>query len=298
MTMIGEMPTRYVELEDESDPDSIYMFDIDFVLSSWGCTFGTTCPGHRDTHPGVLGCCTFGVVLSKGDIKRIKKIMPRLAASGMWENADVAYEDGFYYKEVDVDGADYFNTVVHRGACIFANRGERPGCSLHILAMDEGGDPYEYKPRTCSHMPVTRSIYPHRTGKNLIVVHAWDWHTWDANQEGHAYIDWACPQDEANYAHDRTPVFYRYRKALVAMSTERVVDRLQEHLEKFAGMKNDTGWYPVALKGRADGRLHDQLGDGGLNDPPIEVAGEEDRLDIGGELPTLDELIQSKQEQS
>jgi hypothetical protein len=254
------MLKRYVEIEDDSDPDSVYVFDIDFLLSSYRCTYGGGCQGHRDTHPPVSGCCTFGVEVTKGDRKRIKRLMPELIDSGLWENADVAEEEGWLVKAKDSpNGSD--NTRVHKGICIFSNRGDKPGCIFHVLATEKGDDPYDYKPSVCRNVPLSTNIHAHQSGKSLIIVAAWDHYTFDPERMGNKFIDWACPQDEVNYMQEMIPVFYRFRRALIHYSTEEVVDKLQQYLEQMHVMEEKPVWQPVAFSGRRDGRLDLNRGD-------------------------------------
>lgn len=241
---------RYIEVEHDSNPGTIYAFDADFLMSSWHCTYGTTCKGPLDHLPAKLGCCQFGVTLSKGDRKRLRQIIVPLAESGLWENAKAAAEHGWWFK---VDGD--LNTVVYKGACIFANHDENVGCALIHYGMQQGTEFGHHWPSVCRIAPFVTNVVEHWSGKEHAFIIPWNHYTWDVQREGHAYAGWACTCDEDNYRGEREPVFYRFRNELVECSTSEVVDMLQDTLERDFGMRNIPEWTPVQFNGRRDGRL-------------------------------------------
>jgi hypothetical protein len=243
---------RYIEIEDDSDPSAVYVFEVDFLLSSWRCTYGGTCKGVLDHLPAKLGCCQYGVHLTKGDRKRLRKLVVPLAESGLWENAAEAAENGWWERTEN----DELNTVIYKGACIFANHSEElKGCSLIRYGMQQGVEFGKYWPQTCRIAPFVSNVAEHYSGKEHTFIVPWNHYTWDYAREGHAYGEWSCTCDADNYSEARTPVFYRFKHELAECSTPEVVEQLQSVLEQEFGMSNLPAAVPVQFNGRKDGRL-------------------------------------------
>ena len=244
----GSDPTNrnYVHIEADDDPGTIFVFDVDFLMSNWGCTWGTTCKCTTDSRPNSYGCCVYGVQVTKGDRRRIRALLPALSESGLWEHQGEADEHGVWEKTED----GTWNTTTTNGGCIFLNR--ESGCSLHLLALQDGKDPWDYKPHECSIAPFFSHRVDHWSGNELFYIVPWDWWLWSTERDGTPAVDWACTYDEENYAEARTAVFYRYRRELEASSSKGVVKKLEKFLVgQGMAVDDDPMFYPK-LKG--DGR--------------------------------------------
>ena len=247
----GSDPTNrnYVHIEADDDPGTIYAFDVDFLMSNWGCTWGTTCKCTMDNRPNNYGCCAFGVEVTKGDRRRIKALLPELRKSGLWANQEHGDEWGVWEKM----GDGGWNTTITNGACVFMD--QEKGCTLHLLAVRDGKDPWDYKPNECSIAPFfSHTIEEHWSGNDLVYIVPWDWWLWSTARDGTPAIDWACTYDAENYAEARTPVFHRFRRELEHSSSKGVVKKLEKFLidQGMTLADDDPIFYPTNMKG--DGR--------------------------------------------
>ena len=240
---------RWITIVDPDEPHFLYTFDMEFLLSSWECSFGRgECKGHRDGHRG-RGCCTYGAVLTPADRRKAAELIPRLAELGLWENAEWAAENGWAEK---YENADTNTTIVER-TCVFFNRhsGSENGCAFHRLAIKEGKDPTIISPPSAAMLPSSSTIANiTRAGRKSF----WWRGIMDLGSQSHwrAIYRLGFTSDSNQYS-ARTPVFERYRRAIINASTVYVADRLEEELR--AEICREGEWVPVTFQG--DGRLRD-----------------------------------------
>lgn len=177
-----DFPREYYEFLDPEDSLHVFQIDLTWLESAYRCTFGSGCKGIDAAMPSV-GCCTHGAFLSDDtDRAELEDAVAQMQASGdFWELAELvdsvessgaapagtaSHSDvpGYLvWDELDNEEGEpepALKTAVVRGACIFANRGERdgfsPGCALHQWALAEGKDLTWAKPEVCWQLPIRR----------------------------------------------------------------------------------------------------------------------------------------------
>lgn len=204
-----------------------YLFDIGFMLSNWQCIFGKGCKGIGEDFPDV-GCCHYGINFDDGgpDHRRIRSLLPRLMNEPWFaENAKhiTKRESSWVKREHGM-----LNTATYDGACVFHVGAQ--GCAFHMLALQEGGDPYDYKPSGCNTAPVVAQPQARRPdGTDVFLVHPWDHYSWtDDNTRA---IDYVCAEDERTYTADKR-VYQTYRREIISLSNERVYNMLAHQCEK------------------------------------------------------------------
>ena len=203
------MLKRWIEVR---TPKSAWLIDMDFMLSSYECSWGTSCKGINPSAPD-LGCCANGAYLDEKDIALLEKRVPQLTPEN-WQNY----------------GADYLEKVVERNkfgipkdkqfktalvdpkdsvsGCVFANRegfGGGKGCALHIGAMQAGEDFIDWKPSICWQMPLLAD-YSEELDMNILRM--FNWTTED--------YPWFCGHDEVSWVAEK-PLFRTMERELKAL---------------------------------------------------------------------------------
>nr|WP_265865400.1 hypothetical protein [Streptomyces sp. SKN60] len=210
-----DFPRAWVEFADPEDEEQVYRCDLTWLTSRWTCIFGNGCQGIREGRADD-GCCTLGAHFSdEDDEKRVAQHVARLTPE-LWQFHDVGTETGWV--QVDEDGER--QTRRWQGSCIFQNRpgfAGGAGCSLHILAMQEGREPLETKPDVCWQLPVRRTYdwieRPDDTKVLQVSIGEYDRRGWGPG--GHD-LHWYCTT--ASSAHvGKEPVYVSYRPELVEM---------------------------------------------------------------------------------
>jgi len=125
-------------------------------------------------------------------------------------------------------------TRVVDGACIFLNRPGftgGPGCALHVAALAEDEDPADWKPQTCSRVPVRLRARrrANEPGHVDITVTAWTRDDWG---KGGASMAWWCIEAPEAYVGE-APVVESLERPLRDVFGDGVYEEvralLQEH---------------------------------------------------------------------
>ncbi|MFK0214298.1 hypothetical protein [Streptomyces sp. NPDC090298] len=208
----------WVEFPDPADEEQVFRCDLTWLTSRWTCIFGNGCQGIQEGRADD-GCCTLGAHFSdEDDEKRVAEHVARLTPE-LWQFHGVGAESGWV--QLDEDGDR--QTRRWEGSCIFQNRpgfAGGAGCSLHILAMQEGREPLETKPDVCWQLPVRRTYdwieRPDDSKVLQVSIGEYDRRGWGPG--GHD-LHWYCTT--ATSAHvGGEPVYVSYRPELVEMMGE------------------------------------------------------------------------------
>jgi hypothetical protein len=202
---VPEPEARFVEVDDP-DGRTRWRLDAGFLTSGYECIWGRGCQGiHDERRPELMdGCCSVGVGL-RDDEEAMNVVA--LAAS---MEADV-----FEHAGVDVierTGARWSTRIVD-GACVFLNRPGFTGgvgCALHLGALAAGDEPEDWKPQTCSRMPLRVEERTADDGSVEVTVRACTSVDWGP---GGASMAWWCVDDPAAFAAS-TPYVDRHERVL------------------------------------------------------------------------------------
>lgn len=146
-----QLATPYREMIELRDPDVPYrMWRIDksMMLSRLTCIFGNGCQGIEEDRPDA-GCCAHGTIMAPQELDRVSDAVARLTPD-QWQN----HRANWRYTRPSADGSTRVRTT--KGACVFLNdeNHARPGCAIHVGALDAGESPYDWKPVICSTYPM------------------------------------------------------------------------------------------------------------------------------------------------
>src|SRR4051795_8101084 len=138
---------------------STWQLDLTFLSSAWKCIFGCGCKGiHGEA---ATGCCSSGVFIQASaddeegaeDFDLVKRRVKELTDED-WDLRP-RFKKNWWRERGKDSGSKH--TRVHKGACVFANRGDGPsgtmGCAFHVAALRRGEDPIDWKPWTCGLVP-------------------------------------------------------------------------------------------------------------------------------------------------
>ena len=193
-------PAPLLEL---TDPDgrTRWRFDTAFLRSTWTCIWGHGCPGiHDERRPELFdGCCSVGVELIDAE--------EAMTIAALGASIDpTLFEHAAHPTYVEQRGEQWLTPVVD-GACVFFNRpgfAGGTGCALHLAALDAGEDPLDWKPQTCTRMPIRVDEVPTADGTAVeLTVRAWRRPDWGPDGETMA---WWCTEAPEAHVGDR-PVF-------------------------------------------------------------------------------------------
>jgi hypothetical protein len=213
----------------EVDGDT-YLFDLTFLTSAWRCIYGAGCPG-IDTAPRPeleIGCCSHGAhLLDKADRKKVKAMAERLTGD-QWQLRDVAEElGGPVHRNDDGDWV----TRTHDGGCIFLNRPDfhaGAGCSLHLMALENGERPIDTKPAVCWQVPLRLDYHRSDQGHLTYLLTEWRRRDWG---EGGDDFHWWCTEDHGAFGPDGSPqVWETLRDEIVELVGEAPYGALVDHL--------------------------------------------------------------------
>lgn len=203
-------PRDWVTFPDPADPDHEIRADLTFLLSSWTCVWGTTCPGI--TGNADEGCCSHGAFFTdKADQKRVAKAAKELTKAD-WQR----YGKRPLAEEDELDGEPAWKTATHQGACIYLNHpgfAGGAGCALHGLALRTGRHPLELKPDVCWQVPISRREEAHENGSRTTTVTEFSRRSWG---EGGADLHWWCTESKTAYVAP-IPLFESYAPELTAL---------------------------------------------------------------------------------
>lgn len=229
------MLKRWVEIRTE---ESAWLVDMEFLLSSYQCTWGTECNGINPERPD-LGCCANGAYLEKEDIELLKKRVPELTAE-VWENKREKYIDTVRTrnklgittkKDKKTSIVDPKNSV---SGCVFANSADfagGAGCALHISALSRGESPFDWKPSICWQMPLLVD-YSEETDLHILRMFHW-------SQEEYP---WFCSQDEISWVAEK-PLYQTMNEEL-----KRLCDSYDKTIFPKLMLICDTAWKQAKLK--------------------------------------------------
>jgi hypothetical protein len=225
MTSAHDPPARSdtVELLDD-DGRTRWRIDAGFLTSRWRCLWGDGCQGIHDTPQPELadGCCSVGV--------RLADEAEAMTISALGASLD----PGTFARSgrtplVERRGAHWHTTVVD-GACVFFNPvgfDGGTGCALHLAALADGDDPLDWKPQTCSRMPIR--VDEQDTGDGVVVtVRAWRRDDWGP---GGATMAWWCTDAAEAYTAD-VPVLESMAGELRVLFGDALYDRVVRELDR------------------------------------------------------------------
>lgn len=220
---------RWIELEDASARRR-FLFDLDFLTSTWSCRYGCGCQGLASpSDPGAArGCCDHGAYLTgEADRRRVIGAAGELDPS-RWQLARASR--GQVLAKTP-GGAE--RTRVIDGACVFLNRPGfpgGPGCALHRLALETGRHPLELKPDVCWQLPLRRTEVVEPDGSVLTTITEWRRAHWGP---GGADFGWWCTEDARCYPAG-PPLWQSMRAELEALVGEALYRRLATRLRREA----------------------------------------------------------------
>jgi hypothetical protein len=179
-----------IELVDD-DGRTRWRLDASFLRSRWRCIWGEGCQGIHDTLRPELhdGCCSVGVELIDEEEAMTMSALGATLDPRRFEHAThtpfvLQTEHGWHTRVVD-------------GTCVFFNRPSFDGgvgCALHLGALDAGADPIEWKPQTCTRMPIRVDEVDTADGVELTVR---PWRRKDWGPEGASMAWWCTEAPEA-----------------------------------------------------------------------------------------------------
>ena len=214
---------------DDPDEERTWLFDLEFLTSTWTCIYGRGCPGiESEAAPAeALGCCNHGAYIAdEDDRERVSAAVDSLSAD-VWQHRSVANQrGGALYKDRNGD----WRTRVVDGACIMLNRPGFDGgigCALHVEAERRGVPHLTLKPDVCWQVPLRREDHQATSGHVFSLVRRWqrsDWGGIDVN------VHWWCTEPDGSFGGDQ-PVYAGMRDELVAIAGRAVVDRLVAEIE-------------------------------------------------------------------
>jgi hypothetical protein len=230
-----DFPREWVEFADPDDSEHIIAADMTWLLSRWTCVFGTpACQGIVEGRPDD-GCCSHGAFFSdKADLKKFGESVKKLTPD-VWQFMPVAQNKKGevprknYVEEDELDDGPALRTRRHKGACIFLNRpgfATGPGCSLHVMAMRAGVEPWTVKPEVCWQLPVRRveEFVERPDGKEILKtwITEYDRRGWG---EGGEDLQWYCSGSPDAHVGAK-PVWQSYAPELAELIGQAAYDEL------------------------------------------------------------------------
>ena len=217
-----------VPLLELTDPDGVtrWRFDTTFLRSAWTCIWGAGCQGIHDTARPELfdGCCSVGVELIDDE-----EAMTIAALGASLEPARFEHADHGTF--VERRGEQWFTPIVN-GACVFFNRpgfAGGVGCALHLAALDAGEDPLDWKPQTCTRMPLRVDERPTTDGTAVeLTVRPWRRADWGPDGRTMA---WWCTEVPEAYVGDG-PVVERLAGELRVLLGDALYEQLADEVRR------------------------------------------------------------------
>lgn len=223
----GVSERRFVEVHDP-DGSTVWRLDAGFLGSSWRCVWGQGCQGiHDDPRPELMdGCCSVGVVLRDAQEAMDVTALAATLDDRRFQHAPAARTAG---GPVERRGDGHWVTRVVDGACVFLNRPGFPGgagCALHLGALHHGEPPIDWKPQTCSRVPLRVEEHERPDGTTEVTVRAWQRSDWGP---GGATMAWWCVEAPEAYDGDG-PVVDRLAEELRGVMGDEVYARARDAL--------------------------------------------------------------------
>jgi len=187
---------QWISLTDGSG--STWIFDADFLTSSYTCIYGQGCPSNRsEPDPtGALGCCSHGAhFVDDEDLDLVLTSSSRLEADE-WHYKDRADKRGGPVKKLSKSAR---TTRIVNGSCIFLNpptHSSGGGCALHTAALKRNERPVDWKPAVCWQLPLRLDVHEDEYGYETVLVRAWQRRDWGP---GGDEFHWWCTESELAY---------------------------------------------------------------------------------------------------
>lgn len=234
-----DTPRTWVEFTDPDEPGQRFRCDLSWLTSSYGCLFGTGCPGVDATFP-THGCCTLGAHLTDADdLERVRAAVRSLGPEE-WQLRDACLTSDDWWEEADEEpGEDLpdgpeLKTRVIDGACILFNRSDHPagaGCALHQHALAQDLPPHTLKPDVCWQLPLRRTYrevaLPDGSEYLEVTIGEYDRRGWGPG--GHD-LDWYCSGSPAAHTSGR-PLYLSSGPELRELMGEAAYAELARHCE-------------------------------------------------------------------
>lgn len=230
MTGDGQVDRRFVQLADP-DGSTVWRLDAGFLTSGWECIWGRGCQGiHDERRPELVdGCCSVGVVIQDDDeAMTIAALAATLPSTG-FQYAGERDSGGVLHRS-----GPRWSTRVVDGACIFLNRPGFPGgagCALHRAAVEAGEPPVDWKPTTCTRLPLRVEEERVPDGGVVVTVRAWRRDDWGPGGSSMAW--WCTEAPEAFLA--ETPLCDRAADELADLMGSDLADRARALLTATPG---------------------------------------------------------------
>tara|TARA_Y100000004_G_C8943820_1_gene425331 strand:- start:566 stop:1321 length:756 start_codon:yes stop_codon:yes gene_type:complete len=192
------MEIKHSYAEVISDNGVRWLLNLNFLLSNYECIFGKGCKGafHQTDSPN-QGCCNVGCTLSLDEIPRVNRAVKKLGAD-TWQSKSklnskfyLTWRDGAIQTRLHTD--ENGNT-----ACIFNNFDEfegGAGCAFHITAPMHGEEWTDWKPYSCSYVPLNVAWNEHEQCGVISYVQAnggYGERSWEG-------LDWWCINSKEAY---------------------------------------------------------------------------------------------------
>ena len=269
MDKVG-LPDNIDWLHFVSSSDGVeYGLHLNFMFSTWGCTFGGACPGiiydDDETYNPPAGCCGDGAYIDgPEDYDKTAKWVQQLT----YEDLEPKYLDDVrkngWAVVRSLNPSNYqVKTRVRDGACIFANRGSskvdgKIGCAfLHLSARitAQGVEKVSHThtmPEVCWQLPFKRSDQ-HAEDGTLVSRTIYPWHVseWYQSGEDEGGMKWWCVDDAENYSHNGEPVFRTAKNELVALMGQETYDEILPELERRYALNYVEKMRPAQPDGRS-----------------------------------------------
>ena len=244
-------PVRdWVEFGDPDDGAHLVRADLTWLLSSWTCVYGTTCPGIVEGR-AEDGCCTHGAFWSDDDDEQRVRAAAAELDPEHWQHAATGSSLGVAETD-ELDGEPAGRTRLVDGACVFLNRpgfagGE--GCALHALALRTGRHPLQTKPDVCWQLPVRRTQERLTRADEVEVlvtsIGEFDRRGWGP---GGADLHWWCSSSPAAHV-GAQPLYLSYAAELTALLGGPAYDLLAE----LCAARTSLPPHPATAAARAQG---------------------------------------------
>jgi hypothetical protein len=220
---------------------STWQIDLTFLASAWKCIYGCGCKGIHGEPVG--GCCQAGVYIQTSeddedgaeDFKALKKRVKELTD----EDWDLRERFAKKWWRERGKGSGSKHTKVHKGMCVFQNRGDGPsgtiGCAFHIAALRRGEEPIDWKPFTCGLVPFAIDHSDDDQHHTLRAYeHERDWGSGDGEP-----LDWWCVDSPEAYV-GAQPVYRSEESLLRGILGDDLYDELAEYMEARYGKPAET----------------------------------------------------------
>jgi hypothetical protein len=187
---------RLVSIPDPGDDDATWVFDLDWLESSYTCVFGQGCQGIRPERGATRmdGCCIHGAhFVDADDEEKVRPFVDRLTPE-QWQFHGRAKRGGW----AKSDGTNRVTRVID-DVCIFSNRpgfAGGVGCALHHGALAAGERPLDWKPQVCWQVPFRIDYHTDEYGHRTNIFREWRRRDWGPGGDD---FGWWCTESSRAY---------------------------------------------------------------------------------------------------